>query len=336
MAIYYLHTKSISRAAGRSATAAAAYRAGERIRDERTGVLHNHSRRRDVNHAEILLPSRFTASDNHWARNRSTLWNAAEAAEHRRDSRVAREIQVSLPVELSAAQRLDLVRTFAQELADRHNVAIDLAIHEPRPDGDARNYHAHLLATSRELNETGFGAKAGLDMTYSERIKHGLYHGTEELIAIRERWATLTNEAFRTAGIDARVDHRSLKAMGVDREPMPHIPYFALKLERRGMRSEVAQHIREIYRSRVAARAALSQSPDPIDPGAPRSAGRQVDIEELRRRSREAWLRLRGEAQPANPGQSATLSQNRAGDQSRAEPMSSPYLESKADSELGL
>jgi len=336
MAIYYLHTKSISRSAGRSATAAAAYRAGARIRDERTGVLHNHSRRQDVNHAEILLPSRLSISEGHWARDRSALWNAAEAAEHRRDSRVAREIQVSLPVELSATQRLALARTFAQELADRHNVAIDLTIHEPRPEGDVRNHHAHLLATSRELHETGFGGKAGLDLAYGERIKRGLCDGRNELIVIRERWATLTNEAFRTAGIDERIDHRSLKAMGVNREPMPYIPYFAYKLERRGMRSEVAQHIRENYRSRLAARAALGQTTDSVGPGIPSPESSPVDIEDMRRRSRAAWLRLRGEALQRNAEHSAAASQDRTCNQTPAQPAAAPDLATDSESEFGL
>jgi hypothetical protein len=336
MAIYYLHTKSISRTAGRSATAAAAYRAGERIRDERTGVLHNHSRRRDVNHAEILLPSRLSIPEGHWARDRSALWNAAEAAEHRRGSRVAPALEGSLPVELSATQRLVLARTFAQELADRHNVAIDLTIHEPRPEGDVRNHHAHLLATSRELHETGFGGKAGLDLPYSEQIKRGLCKGRNELIMIRERWATLTNEAFRAAGIDERVDHRSLKAMGVNREPMPHIPYFAYKLERRGMRSEVAQHIRENYRSRLAARAALGQPTDAFGPRIPSPESSAVDIEDMRRRSRAAWLRLRGEALQRNAEHSAAASQDRASNHTQAQPVAAPDLATDSESEFDL
>src|SRR5579863_8124947 len=128
MAIFHLDINSISRSAGRSATAAAAYRAGERIRDERTGKLHNYSRRTDVTHTEILLPSRLGPHDAMWARDRAQLWNAAEAAERQRNSRVAREFQVSLPHELSVEQRRELARRFALELADRHNVAVDLAI----------------------------------------------------------------------------------------------------------------------------------------------------------------------------------------------------------------
>ncbi|HEY4972225.1 MAG TPA: MobA/MobL family protein [Steroidobacteraceae bacterium] len=173
MAIFHLNIKSVSRGAGRSATAAAAYRAGERIRDERTGVLHNYSHRTDVSHTEILLPSALSAADCAWATQRASLWNAAERAEHQRNARVAREFQVALPAELDAAQRLALVRTFARELAERHNVAVDLAVHAPRAGGDPRNHHAHLLATSRQVTAMGLGPKAGLDMDSGERQRLG-------------------------------------------------------------------------------------------------------------------------------------------------------------------
>ena len=298
MALYFLNIKAISRSAGRSAPAAAAYRAGERIRDERTGVLHNYSGRRDVIHTEIFVPGTLTSELPDWVRQRAALWNAAEAAEHRRNSRVAREYQVTLPHEPSAQQRLELARNFSCELSDRHNVAIDLAVHEPRPGGDPRNHHAHLLATTRELTAAGLGAKTGLDMPQTERIRRGLLSEPAEFMAIRERWATLVNDSFHAAGLTERVDHRSLKAQGIDREPVPRIPYVALQIERRGVRSEVAEQIRERYRERVAARAARTAThgadvaafePAPL-------AGGVAGIEELRRRAREAWLQLRREA----------------------------------------
>ena len=338
MAIYHLHIKSISRSAGRSAPAAAAYRAGERIRDERTGVLHNYSRRRDVLHSEILLPSQWIGSEPHWARERSTLWNVAEAAEHRRDSRVAREIQVTLPVELSAAQRLQLSRTFSKELADRHNVVVDLAVHTPRPEGDPRNYHAHLLATTREPTATGLGAKTGLDMHSVDRINRGLGSGLNEIFAIRARWATLVNDAYRTAGIEERVDHRSLKAQGVDREPVPYIPYVAYKLERRGLRSEVAERIREQHRARVAARTTMHQSTDPASSASAPLANAVSEVEQLRQRARAAWLTLRGEAlQSGTLERAATLSRDQTRAKLGAQPASASELGSEAaDPDLGL
>jgi hypothetical protein len=336
MALFRLQINRISRSAGRSAPAAAAYRAGERIRDERTGVLHNYSRRRDVSHTEIFLPSALAAGEAGWARDRTRLWNAAEAAERRRDSRVAREYQVALPAELSAAQRLELARRFSRELADRHNVAVDLAMHDPRPGSDPRNYHAHLLATTREVGAAGLGAKTGIDMAYPERVKRGLHSGLDEMVAIRERWATLSNEAFRSAGLDLRVDHRSLKAQGIDREPMPQIPYAAYQMERRGQHSEVAERIRERYRQRVTSRGASALTGADAGEHSPAPLARDASgLEELRRRSREAWLQLRREAvQPASaqPSASQALQASRQKGADRSASASAAASESRHDS----
>jgi hypothetical protein len=307
MPLYFLNIKAISRAAGRSAPAAAAYRAGERIRDERTGVLHNYSYRRDVTHTEIFLPGALASDPSSWARQRGALWNAAEAAEHRRKSRVAREYQVTLPHELSAEQRLDLARRFSREIAERHQVAVDLAIHEPRSGGDPRNYHAHLLTTTREVSTAGLGAKTGLDMPPAERIKRALPSEPQEFLAIRERWAGLVNDSFRAAGLDERVDHRSLKAQGIDREPVPRIPYVALQIERRGVRSEVAESIRARYRERVAARAVaqVATPGDAVGLAPAPSNNVAAGLEELRRRSREAWLQLRSASLQGGSGSQA-------------------------------
>lgn len=256
MAIFHLDIKPVTRSTGRSATSAAAYRAGESIRDERTGTLYNHSERRDVLHKEIILPAKLDRPDAgmEWARDRSTLWNTAEKTEKQSTSRVAREYLAALPAELSPERRIALARDFSREIADRYNVAVDLAVHEPRPQGDPRNYHAHLLATTRQVSPEGLGAKTGVDMSGEVRSELGLPPSRQEFVTLRARWAELTNEALREAHIEARVDHRSLEAQGIDREPTPRVPVAALAAERRGERSEVAERIRERYRERVAAR----------------------------------------------------------------------------------
>src|SRR6201987_4199774 len=254
MAHFYMQISSIGRAAGPRATAAAAYRSGERIRDERTGELLNYSNRRDVLHTEIFLPSQFEGAPIAWARNRERLWNTAEHAEKRHNSRVAREYQVTLPAELDGARRVALARAFAQEIAERYKVAVDLAVHEPRADGDARNFHAHLLTTTREVTPAGLGGKVGLDMSPQERQRHGLSDHSQEFTNVRERWAMLTNAALREANIEARIDHRSLAAQGIDREPLPAIPLMHLKMEQRGLQSGLAEHLRAQYRDRVARR----------------------------------------------------------------------------------
>jgi ATP-dependent exoDNAse (exonuclease V) alpha subunit len=302
LASYRFQITSVGRSAGRRATAAAAYRAGERLRDERSGHLYNFSRRKDVVHAEIFLPPHLAGAADVWAGNRERLWNTAERAEKRSDSRVAREYQVSLPHELGRAQQIGLARALSRELAQRYNVAVDLAVHLPRQGGDPRNFHAHLLTTTREVKPQGLGAKTGLDMHTRERRKRELPSHREEFRTLRERWATLTNETLREANIDARVDHRSFAERGIDREPRPSIPMGFLKMEQRGVHSVVAERIREAYRQRVQARieraAQAVRPPEPLARPNERDAGAGAgplpkDVEEIRRQAREAWRQLR-------------------------------------------
>ena len=108
-----MQISSVTRSAGRRATAAAAYRAGESIRDERSGEVINCGRRRDVLHTEIFLPPQFDGTQVSWARDRQRLWNTAEHAEKRHNARVAREYQLSLPAELDASRRIALSRAFS-------------------------------------------------------------------------------------------------------------------------------------------------------------------------------------------------------------------------------
>jgi ATP-dependent exoDNAse (exonuclease V) alpha subunit len=291
MAIFRLQITSITRGGEHSSVGAAAYRAGERIRDDRTNEVHNHSRRKDVTHSEILLPGDLAGQNMDWALNRASLWNSVENAESRKNARVATEIQVTLPFELAPERRLAMARTFSQEVADHYKVAVDLAVHDPRPSGDPRNFHAHLLLTTREVSAAGLGPKAGLNMQTSERIRLGLPNISQEFTAIRERWATLTNEALKEANIEARVDHRSLAEQGIDREPKPHIPFAAYKIERAGKHSEVAESIRADYNARVQARLerAAAPTPEPTPPSAPKS------LEDVRREARENWPKMRAE-----------------------------------------
>jgi hypothetical protein len=255
----------------------------------------------------IILPQQFDGAPLQWARNRESLWNTAERAEKRHNARVAREYQLSLPAELSAAQRIAVARIFSRRVAQRYNVAVDLAVHEPRAGGDPRNFHAHLLSTTREVTPAGLGAKAGLDMRPVERRRRQLADHRQEYLSLREQWATLVNEALREANVAARVDHRSLAAQGIDREPLPRIPLAQLKMEQRGVRSELAERLRSEYRGRLQSRLQRTAEsappvpqavPQPVkaaelrDTQVPRPAPVQ-DLEEIRRQAREAWLRMR-------------------------------------------
>jgi len=243
VAIYHLSVKLVTRGAGRSSTAAAAYRAATRVHDERTGLVFDYSRKRGVEHTEIVLPS--AQRDVGWAHDRERLWNAAELAEKRKDARVAREYEVALPHELNAAQRRDLVRAFAQDLADRHRGAIDVAIHRPHREGDTRNHHAHLLATTRVVTDAGLGEKTSIEWKDADRAKRGLEPGRIEVTAIRSRWAAIVNEHLAEHGHSARIDHRSLDAQGLDREPTYHKGPAVTAIERRGEEARVVERMRE-------------------------------------------------------------------------------------------
>jgi ATP-dependent exoDNAse (exonuclease V) alpha subunit len=243
MAIYHLSVKPISRAGGRSATAAAAYRSGELVHDLTSDEVFDYTRKRGVEHSEIVLPTAAARADINWARDREALWNAAEIAEVRKDARVAREYEVALPHELNRGQRVELVRAFSAELANRYGVAVDFSIHAPHRNGDERNHHAHIMTTTREVTATGLGPKAAIEWSDTDRRKKGLEPAKTEVEAIRERWAALTNEHLLERGIEARVDHRSLQEQGIDREPQSHLGPAVSGMERRGMETEVGKRI---------------------------------------------------------------------------------------------
>lgn len=238
MAIYHLSVKTISRSAGRTATAAAAYRAGVEITDERTGEVHDYTRKAGVSSTDLVLPSGAPE----WATDRAALWNAAEQSEKRKNSTVAREFEIALPGELSADQRRELAVTFAREIAERHKCAVDVAIHLPGKEGDNRNHHAHVLTTTRRLGPDGFGEKCReLDDQKSGEVQHW-----------RQRWGELANAALERAGHAQRLDHRS----HADRGLMPetagiHLGPTATAIERKGRTSERGERNREIRAAKV-------------------------------------------------------------------------------------
>ncbi len=220
---------------------------------------------------------------------------------------MAREYLVALPVELSDEQRVDLARGFSKELTVRYRFAVDLAVHEPRnyPGSDPRNFHAHLLATTREVGVEGLGMKTTLEWNDARRRESGLGPAINELLHVRERWAIVTNAALERAHVAARVDHRSLQQQGIDREPMPHLPRAVFEMERHGYRTVVGDRLRDQYQARVDAR--LSKSSE-VQPAVTKNA------EDVRREARESWLRMRENGQHNLQG--AAVSQSRDDDHS--------------------
>lgn len=258
MAIYHLRATMISRSAGRSATAAAAYRSASHIEDHRTGLSFDYRARGGVDHVEILAPAHAPE----WAHDRAALWNAVEAAETRKNSQVAREIRVALPAELDHGQRVELVRAFCQrQFVDRGMVA-DIALHAPGRTGDDRNHHAHILLTTREIGPEGFGAK------------NRDWNAVEMLEGWREAWARDSNRALERCGHDERIDHRTLEAQRIeaqerasaahdrgdeaealrqtvravelDREPLPQLSAGAWQMKERGIEVAAVRVWREV------------------------------------------------------------------------------------------
>lgn len=235
MADYRFSAQAISRGKGQSSVASAAYRSASRLVDERTGEIHDYTRKQGVIHSEVLTP----ANTPEWMADRTQLWNAVEAVETRKNSQLAREIQLSLPHELTHDQRRELVRNFVQEqFVDRGMIA-DINIHLPDKQGDERNHHAHVMLTMRELTADGFHSKKATPTARS-------WNDDDLLKTWRAEWAHHQNRTLERHGHESRVDHRSYEERGIDREPTQHRGAMADDMERKGKRSRIGDENREI------------------------------------------------------------------------------------------
>jgi hypothetical protein len=243
---YHCSVKVMSRSAGRSAVAAAAYRLGECLQDERYDQTHDYTRRSGVVDSFTLAPE--DAPD--WALDPEALWNAAEKAETRINSRVAREVELALPAFLSPDERRGITEEFAAELVERYGVAVTVALHSPG-QGDDRNYHAHILFTTREMMADGLGKKT--------RILDDKKTGPEEVTRLRELAADIINRSLAEANSDIRVDHRSFEDRGISQEPTTHLGPAAAGMERRGEASNRGDINREAEEKNSVAVADLAQ-----------------------------------------------------------------------------
>ena len=215
--------------------ASAAYRAGVALVDQRLGQVFDYTHKGGVIEARIVLPEGVDWVEVGEASAREKLWNAAEASERYKTARVAREWRFALPAELSAEERAACAHVFAQEWANRHGVAVDVALHEPNGEGDERNWHAHLLCTTRRMRPDGsLGAKSEIELSDTKRRELGLACGAAEIVAARERWAEICNEALERAGSDARIDHRSNQARGIKLDATKHVGAKATARRRKG------------------------------------------------------------------------------------------------------
>ena len=247
MAIYHLSTKPISRSSGRSSVASIAYRAGISITDERLGKTYDYTKRHGVLWTGLAMPNDVKI-------DRNELWNLAEKSENRSNSRTAREIVINIPHELMQGDQGTgkmLAYEFASQLSEKYQVAVDVAVHAPDKQGDNRNFHAHLLLTTRKIEQDRHGKikltdKSQLEMSNTQLKQAGLLSNQDELKEIRKAWADLTNEYLAEHGIDERIDHRSHKDRGLDTLPTVKMGWQATELERKGIRTDVGNKNRDI------------------------------------------------------------------------------------------
>lgn len=246
MAIYHLSTKPISRSSGRSAVASVAYRAGIEITDERLGKTYDYTKRSGVLWTGIATPNGIEI-------NRNELWNLAEKTETRSNSRTAREIVINIPHELMSGDQSAgkmLAYEFATNLSQKYKIAVDVAVHAPDKQGDNRNYHAHLLLTTRQIEQSKDGyklaSKSQLEMSNTQLKKLGLLSNQDELKEIRKEWAELANTYLAEHGLNERIDHRSHKDRGLLTLPTVKMGWQATELERQGVRTDVGDQNRAI------------------------------------------------------------------------------------------
>jgi ATP-dependent exoDNAse (exonuclease V) alpha subunit len=218
LAIYHFHAKMVHRAKGQSTVAAAAYRSGSRLLEESTGITHDYTHKRGVDHTEILAPEDAPA----WVFDRHTLWNTVEASEKRKDAQVAREVEVGLPIELKDKEQIALLRDFVQREFVAKGMVADIGIHRDNP----QNPHSHILLTTRDLTPEGFGPE------------NRSWNATQQLLNWRLGWAEVTNEHLIEAGLGVRIDHRSYHeqnlglipgvkiGVGKERQHIPDLPGF--------------------------------------------------------------------------------------------------------------
>ncbi len=263
MAIYRLEAKIIGRRAkdktgktipGRtvSVVAKAAYRSGEKLHDDRQDRTYNYrSRAQQVVHSELVIPDiapEWLAPSEHASdsERRERLWNAIEQAEKRVDSQLAREFVVALPVELQDEQKAGLVRLWCREEFAIQGYVADFAMHASQ---DGHNPHAHILCTLRPVEGEGFGKKPDMSGKFNGQGSVGMA-AKSDLQSWRESWEIRCNDALAAAGLDVRIDHRSLKDQGIDREPEPKIGVDAMGMQRRGA-EEDPRRVRDARQTRM-------------------------------------------------------------------------------------
>ncbi|EKJ6333661.1 MobA/MobL family protein [Salmonella enterica] len=203
MAIFHMSAQTITRSKGHSSVAAAAYRHGEKLTDEHTGEIHDYSKKKGISDSVILIPQ---GADRNFLKP-EYLWNTIEKCEKRKDAQLAREFNIALPVEMTDEQKKALAIDFCNENFVKNGMIADIAFHKL----DSDNPHFHVMLTTRSLTPDGSG--------FGQKVRE--WNSKEQLEAWRKGWADTANEHLQAAGIDARIDHRSLKDQKAELDAIP-------------------------------------------------------------------------------------------------------------------
>lgn len=278
MAIFSMRMQVVKRSAGRSSVAAAAYRSGEKLHDQRQDITHDYRNRSGVEHAEILLPENAPA----WVQgiDRQTLWNAVEAGEKRKDAQTARELRIMIPRELDPAERIHVVRDFVQTNFVAKGMVADICWHNKIASDGREQPHAHVMLTMRPLIASGFGPKVRHDWvpcpegrTHSDGRPRMVesnaqsWNSAEYYERCREAWEHTANAALARAGSEQRIDRRSLLERGLARLPEPalRLAYYLNdlrgSLKERFGQFQMARHYRAVEERAKTAFAKMEESP---------------------------------------------------------------------------
>ena len=232
MAIYHFSVKPISRGDGRSAVAAAAYRSAQILDDHRYGKVQDYERKSGVELSQIYAPADVSPD----LLDRNKLWNAVEKSENRKDACLAREFEIAFPNELNEQQRKAMLDELCKQIVNKYAVVVDASIHAPHTEvgSDERNYHAHIMFTTRAIDPTSglFASKKYRD--FNKDL------GSQTTKQWREDFALLANKHLELGGFESRVDHRSLKDQGSDLEPTIHEGPEVTQLRRRGIDTDIS------------------------------------------------------------------------------------------------
>ena len=229
VAIFHFSVKNISRSDGRSAVACAAYRSGEKLKDERYGKEQDYTKKTGIEFKNIYAPENTKKE----LLDRETLWNTVETIETRKNSQLSREFEVAFPCELNQEQREKMLNELCGKIVERHKVVVDAVIHAPHTAGgsDDRNYHAHIMLTTRSINQQG-----DLD----KKTREFNDNGKQEVEHWRQQFAELCNQFLEQVGSHERVDHRSYKEQGLDLEATQHEGSTITQLRRQGKDTEIS------------------------------------------------------------------------------------------------